>query len=110
MFDSETPALIYAAIEAEKKKAAEKHGKKFASAHEGYAVMLEEMDEAIAEMELVKNAMGYLWTYTKQDAYQTASGEALMVYKRAVALMLETAQLAAMALKFRDTIGEDGKR
>ena len=49
--------------------AKEEHGKKFSSMHEGYAVLLEEIEEARTEMDAVMNDahLRYLWESVKED-------------------------------------------
>jgi hypothetical protein len=76
----------------------------FHSAHEGYAVLLEEVEEAEAEMESVKGWMRSLWTDTKEEL---GRGQSLArgIEWRAVKLAAEAIQVAAMARKFQDSLG-----
>lgn len=75
----------------------------FHNQHEGYAVLLEEVEEARAEMGLVTCDLSQLWLAVKQDETLQAIECAEGVEKRAIRLAAEAIQVAAMARKFRAT-------
>jgi hypothetical protein len=72
----------------------------FASAHEGYAVLLEEFEEAIDEIEDLKTEMEYTWRRIKGNR----GIEEEKIYNFAIAAAAELIQVAAMAKKFEMSI------
>ena len=76
----------------------------FNSRHEGYAVMLEEVDESVEEVEEVQNQMKHMWKNIKSD-FGMASLErnAQIIKNHAILLAAESIQVAAMAQKFIDS-------
>lgn len=90
---------IKQAVEEEYARATLKHGPLHASAHEAYAVMLEEFEEAAAEAETLKYGLSGLWNATKSNvelAQRTRLSDILDTAERAAA---EYVQVAAMARK-----------
>lgn len=80
----------------------------FRSAHEGYAVMLEEFEEARRELESAKDSLGNLWASVKiNDISSPVFAESVKEY--AVNLAVEAIQTAAMARKFMDSLDGDIK-
>lgn len=71
----------------------------FNSRHEGYAVLLEEVEEAKSEMEMVSTNLGYVWTSIKSDI---PSIPMTGIRICAVRLACEAIQVAAMCDKFSD--------
>jgi len=82
--------------------AKEEYGKKFSSMHEGYAVMLEEIEEAKAEMDSIMcdAHLRYLWESVKEDNINNAMDAAHIIRTRAACLACEAIQVSAMATKF----------
>ena len=87
-------------------EAANRENPPFHSAHEGYAVILEEADEAQAELEALLAWVRALWKDIKMNAGKARSLTAGIEY-RAVRLAAEALQVAAMARKFRQLGGGD---
>lgn len=75
----------------------------FHNQHEGYAVLLEEAEEAKAELINVELNLKQLWNCVKSDNALYADGWARDVEKSAVRLAAEAIQVAAMARKFGAT-------
>lgn len=86
----------------------------FASAHEGYAVTLEAVEEAQEAMDNVKASMGVLWDrvrgreiagFLEKETNPTA------IYNQAIDAACEMVQVAAMLLKYEmsQTAAETGK-
>ncbi len=73
----------------------------FSSMHEGYAVMLEEVEEVENELEVLKNGLKNLWSFTKWDDVALGCESAEGAERRAVNLAAEAIQVAAMARKFQ---------
>lgn len=75
----------------------------FRSAHEGYAVILEELQEAEKELEQCKKWLGYTW----EDIKHNESGLIYVNNLKNYALCgaMELIQVAAMAQKFLDMEG-----
>lgn len=80
----------------------------FRSMHEGYAVILEEMDEADDAMNRVKGLMDNLWRNIKDNRPGMVSGYARHLKNEAMHLAAEVIQVAAMARKLQNSLeGED---
>jgi hypothetical protein len=82
----------------------------FHSMHEGYGVMREELDEAQDELDIVEMVEGELWDRIRCDDSETAVKIAEDLAERAILASAELIQAAAMAMKFSQSEGEDGKR
>lgn len=75
----------------------------FASAHEGYAVILEEVQEAEDELEAAKLSLDCLWNAIRKDkAADVQRSCAKPIEKVALRLAGEAVQVAAMARKFME--------
>ena len=74
----------------------------FHSTHEGYAVLLEEVEEAKDAMHEVDVCLQMLWEYTKKNFPRKAQEYAERVEKYAMHLAAEAIQVAAMAKKFQN--------
>lgn len=96
-------------IENELDFASEEHGATFASMHEGAAVLAEEAQEAAEESEIIHRKFDYLWKEVRSDNSKSAREYAEDIASHAERLACEAIQVAAMALKFVDTVeeGED---
>ena len=68
----------------------------FRSAHEGYAVILEEVQECEYEFDDIKFQLKRLWDHVKHNEQPYP----MRVYDRAVKLACEAIQVAAMCKKF----------
>lgn len=105
MFSPATESRCRLAIQAEYHKAKKEHGD-FQSLHEGWAVMREEWEEAAKELSSVAAEMNAMWEYVKQDDASDVRVRAHHVQADALAVMKESAQLAAMARKMIDYCNE----
>lgn len=72
----------------------------FRSAHEGYAVMLEEYEEAAEAISALKTSMECLWDNVRHDWDSPNDG----AYEIAISGACELIQFAAMKLKFLDGV------
>ena len=81
----------------------EKHPQ-FASQHEGYAVILEEIEEARAQINALEQHFGYAWDTIKHDS--NAKERVEMCKHFAVWAACELIQVAAMCEKFQKLEGK----
>ena len=86
-------------------EAAKNYGRLFNSMHEGFAVLMEEVEEAAQDMiRLEDSRMEALWCAVKTDSHRQAEIAAAGVEKLALHLACEAIQVAAMARKMLKTI------
>ena len=104
--------LIEAVTKTQKEEleAANEAFRQFTSTHEGYAVILEEAQEAEEELRNMARNLNALWECTKHNA-PTEELEAMTegLEKSAQLLAAEAIQTAAMARKLLDFIGSEKK-
>lgn len=92
-------------IEAEYDRATEKFGETNNSDHESYAVLLEELQEALAEGETSQKALDAFWVWVKENCSDEGKLEHLTKLKNAaMCAACEFIQVAAMAHKAQITI------
>lgn len=76
----------------------------FNSLHEGYAIILEELEEVKDDLNALEMDLNYLWYCIKNDIVDEDFYENLKTIKtNAIALAVEAIQVAAMAQKFVDS-------
>ena len=73
----------------------------FHSLHEGYAVLLEEVEEAKNELLDVEIRVKGVWRSIRKDLPELAAGQAKAIEGNAIRLAAEAIQVAAMAEKLR---------
>lgn len=78
---------------------------KFNSPHEGYAVIKEEIDETINEIEFLKCDDACFWTCVKQDDFPAQCANVKQIKFRAIHAAAEAIQVAAMAQNYIDSLG-----
>ncbi len=98
-------------IENELDLARDEHGETFASMHEGAAVIFEEVQEAQDEDGSINILIPVFWEAVKNEDSKRARMFAEEIASHAERLACEAIQVAAMALKFVDTVeeAEDGE-
>lgn len=74
----------------------------FHSLHEGYAVMLEEIDECRDELHIVQSLNSDLWEAVKDDNAIDAKEKMDEIEAAAIRLASEAIQVAAMARKAKE--------
>lgn len=77
----------------------------FHSAHEGYAVLLEETEELDGDNASIKYDMLCLWNTVKSNNTEAALKTVSHTYERAVNAAIEAIQVAAMCEKFKTHLG-----
>ncbi len=90
-------------------RAAGIHGEVFASTHEGYGVIAEEIKEAVDECEEIEDALWTLLTAIQRESMQDIIDIADAIRDRAVNGAAELIQVAAMCEKMVKTIKEEKK-
>ena len=77
----------------------------FRSQHAGYAVILEEFDEAKEQLEAAELFLDHMWDNVRHDSPARLSAESLMMFS--INAACEAIQVAAMCRKF---MGMEGKQ
>jgi hypothetical protein len=105
-FSDRTEKLTEHLIQAEYKNACEKFGEKYNSLHEGYAVLLEEMEEVNSEIADLDTWLKTFWRSVRGGDYYKPI-ECVEEIKICVEnSMKELAQVGAVLMKIENTISE----
>lgn len=105
MFNKHTETRVETLICGELRTAKEQHGEKFNSLHEAYAVALEELEEAIENVDMCKCWYKEIWDYIKWNEEKKRIVEFLNGTRNyAVEAIKELAQFAAMIDKTFETL------
>ena len=104
-FAPETEKLVADLIQAEYKNACKKFGEKYHSQHEGYAVLLEEVEEAESNISSLKENVSTLWKYIKRNDWEVITLKSIenSLYYTNNAIK-ELAQVGAVLMKMQNTI------
>lgn len=101
------------AATAELARARRKYPTPHASGHEGWAVLLEEVEEAAEEVETLQDATADLWSAVRGDNPIGAHAAAQWVETIAVRAACELVQVIAVARRFRQDVpapvGDEGR-
>lgn len=103
MFSNETERLVTDAVVAEVQNA-RKFGEKYNSNHEGYGVLLEEVDEVYDALRFLEEHKKALWQMVKNNSDCGVKIELTHILSCAIDVAKEAIQVAAVAYKFK---GED---
>lgn len=96
-------------VEREYGRAGARYGLTNHSDHESYAIILEELQEAKAEVDAFERELSLFWTMVKSDDDdQTKLGRLLQMYRISLFGACELIQVAAMAKKAAMTVCERG--
>lgn len=100
-FSEKTADLINQLVSAEYHNACEHFGDKYNSLHEGYAVLLEEIEEVEFEIKHILSCKNDIWGFIKAEILEDYDLKAIKEYiYHAIA---ELAQCAAVVEKMRNT-------
>ena len=107
-FAAETEKLVNNLIQAEYENACEKFGEKYHSLHEGYAVLLEEVEEVEENIEHLKEEVYFMWKCIKRNNVKYGFSESLkdsfdIFIQNAIK---ELAQVGAVLMKIKNTFGD----
>ena len=103
MFSEVARLHISKAVMTETENAKKNYGDRYNSQHEGYAVLLEDVEEASDDLTYIKNNLGVLWQSIKTNDLKDTTlltdieGTAQM-------LALEAVQIAAVCTKFKESL------
>lgn len=108
MFANGVSELIQESIKLELEKIQKDWGKTYNSTHEGYAVLLEEVEEVEEAIGYLKTDLKMLWERIKNDFQSVENidkgAELLMIVMNAKEAAQELVQVAAVAEKFVQTL------
>ena len=79
----------------------------FHSLHEGYAILLEEIEEAREALNFAEGSLSMLWAHIRDNNAGRALEFAGRVREHALDLAMEAVQVAAMAQKFIDSMEKE---
>ena len=101
MIDTMADKNLNSAVECELKHIREVYGYQYNSLHEGYAVLLEEVEETEAELERVREELSELWLCIKQNDSKGAAEALRRIHTHSYFMLQECAQVNAVTQKFR---------
>lgn len=101
-FAQKTEKLVQELIQAEYKNACEKFGETYHSLHEGYAVLLEEVEEVEQEKKLLDINIASIWYRIKQN--ELNEDDIKQALNHMMYTMQELAQVGAVFIKMQNTL------
>ena len=102
MIAEEATKCIDQAVLHEFRNIVKKYGPTYASKHEGYAVLQEEVEEACEAAEFMQDSLKRLWTSIRQNEF--SDFELAKIYNYAKGLAEEAVQVAAVCERFMETL------
>lgn len=108
MIDNNTKELILRAVKNEHGNACKEYGDTYNSAHEGWAVVKEELDEVIYEIEAAKTEIMLFWDSVRHNSYGVMRDSVKRLSEHATMAMTELAQVATCCMKMEQTIDKLG--
>lgn len=103
-FSAETEKLVEQLIQAEYNNACEKFGETYHSLHEGYAVLLEKVEEASEDMTRIKYSLEDFWKWIKQDTKINPKDIDIVIEEYLEYCISELAQVGAVLQKIKNTL------
>lgn len=105
MIDIKATDRINKAVLDEFRKITKEHGMEYHTTHEGYGVLLEEVQECKEEAARIEKQLENLWTMIRNDKVNFMWNQIENVKQAALSCAEEAVQVAAVCVKFQDTIG-----
>ena len=102
MIAEEATKSIEKAICHELRNIVKKYGPTYASEHEGFAVLMEECQEAAESDKDMQEHLEKLWTSIRQNEF--SNFELSLIYNFAIGLAEEAVQVAAVCERFMETV------
>lgn len=110
-FSDRTEKLTEHLIQAEYENACEQFGEKYNSLHEGYAVLLEEVEETSVYVDSIKSLLDSIWDRIKNNLMDKDTYIAKQLIDRMLVVsadaMKELAQVGAVLIKIKNTLEEN---
>lgn len=103
-FAEVTKNIITLSLQAEYNNACKQFGYKYNSLHEGYAVLLEEVEEVKTEITQLLNSFDVFWLWVKRNKQGHKYLCVEDMYKATENAMAELAQVGAVLLKIKNTL------
>lgn len=104
-FSEKTETLVNALVQAEYENACKQFGEKFNSLHEGYAVLLEEVEEVQNEVDKIKGHLDHLWEKIKNQVdINNINSFICFIESPTFYAIKELAQVGAVLWKIKNTI------
>lgn len=103
-FSPKTENLTQELINSEYLNAVVNHGEKYNSLHEGYAVLLEEVEEVKSEITQLLNSFDVFWLWVKRNNKGHKYLCVEDMYKETENAIKELAQVGAVLLKTKNTL------
>jgi nitrate/nitrite-specific signal transduction histidine kinase len=94
-----TKLLIQEAIEVELENAREQWGPQYNTPHEAYAVLKEEVEEAMDDLTIIQQDLDFLWSAVKGNSDKPYKAALKHIQQTALALAIEAVQIAAVVKK-----------
>lgn len=109
MFNAKTDDLIEKTVHCEYETAVSNYGKYYASKHEAYALLKEEVEEAKEKMDSFRSLMHIFWLSVRGKKIEivpnyTDTKHIKVIRERALQTMKELAQVAAVCTKIEDSL------
>ena len=104
MFSEVARLHINKAVITETENAKKNYGERYNSKHEGYAVLLEEVQEAADDLEQLNKDLAYLWALIKNNHIKNGNGTISEARDYAEMLAGKAVQVAAVCERFMATI------
>jgi hypothetical protein len=92
---------INQAVAYELQNIVKEHGAVYASEHEGYAVLKEEIEEAAECLDVVNKNLAYVWALIKGNHIKKSYASIEETKQYAIALAEEATQVAAVCERFQ---------
>ena len=93
---------VTALVGEETQRAKEQYGEKYASLHEGYGVLVEEIDEVGEDMEKIEDGLLRILRYIRKNDWGAVGDWLSFIQQDAINAACECIQVAAVARKMKE--------